>query len=147
MYGKQVTFDLVESLAQSGYTIIAGLAIGIDATVHQAALNVGGKTISILGSGLQKIYPVSNHLLAKNIVKNGGTIVSEFPLDTPAFKSNFPQRNRIISGLSLGTMITQAAKKSGALITARFAIDQNREVFAVPGSILEVGRHGSHNFI
>lgn len=147
IYGKQVTFDLVENLAQSGFTIVSGLAIGIDATAHQATLNVGGKTVSVLGSGLQKIYPVSNHLLAKNIIENGGTIVSEFPLDTPAFKSNFPQRNRIIAGLSLGTIITQAAKKSGALITARFAIEQNREVFAVPGSILEMGSQGPNNLI
>lgn len=146
-YGKQVTFDLVENLAQSGFTIVSGLALGVDATAHQATLNVGGKTISVLGSGLQKIYPVSNHFLAKNIIENGGTIISEFPLDTPAYKSNFPQRNRIISGLSLGTIITQAAKKSGALITARFAIEQNREVFAVPGSILEAGSVGPNELI
>lgn len=146
-YGKQVTFDLVESLAQSGFTIVSGLALGVDATAHQATLNVGGKIVSVLGSGLQKIYPASNYHLAQNIIESGGTIISEFPLNYPALKQNFPQRNRIISGLSLGTIITQAAKKSGALITARFALEQNREVFAIPGSILEAGSVGPNNLI
>lgn len=146
-YGKAVTFQLVEDLTRSGFTIVSGLALGVDAAAHQATIKAGGKTIGVLGSGLSKIYPASNHHLAQEIVASGGTVLSEFPLNYPALKSNFPQRNRVISGLSLGTLITQAAEKSGALITASFALEQNREVFAVPGSIFDSGAMGPNNLI
>ncbi len=146
-YGKAVTLKLTEDLARHGLTIVSGLALGVDALAHQACLKAGGKTIAVLGSGLQQIYPAANRRLAEEIIASGGAVVSEFPLDCPAYKGNFPQRNRVIAGLSLGTLITAAAEKSGALITAAFALEQNREVFAVPGSIFELGSAGPNNLI
>ncbi|OGY43264.1 MAG: DNA protecting protein DprA [Candidatus Buchananbacteria bacterium RIFCSPHIGHO2_01_FULL_39_14] len=146
-YGRQVTEQIVYNLAANGLNIVSGLALGIDACAHQAALNANGKTIAVLGCGLNQIYPVSNQQLAKKIIAAGGTIISEFPLGTPPYKSNFPQRNRIISGLSFGTLVTQANLNSGALITAQFALEQNREVFAVPGDINRLGSQGPNQLI
>lgn len=134
-YGKQVTAQLSEQLAQSGLTIVSGLALGVDALAHQGAVSAKRKTVGVLGCGLDQIYPRTNYFLAQEILKIGGAIISEFPLGTPPYKSNFPRRNRIISGLSLGVLVIEAALKSGALITAKYALEQNREVFAVPGSI------------
>lgn len=136
-YGKQVTESLVFELAKTGLTIVSGLALGIDALAHTAALAAGGRTVAVLGSGLDKqsIYPSANRYLADKIIAADGLIISEFPLGTEPLKHNFPQRNRLISGLSVGTLVIEASEKSGSLITAKFALEQNREVLAIPGSI------------
>jgi DNA processing protein len=136
-YGQQVTQQIVKELAGNNITIVSGLALGVDTLAHNTAVDNGTRTIAVLGSGLDKqsIYPTSNRYLADKIVAHGGLVISEFPLGTPPLRYNFPQRNRIISGLSLGTLVIEAGEKSGALITARQALDQNREVFAVPGNI------------
>lgn len=146
-YGKRVTEQLAGELAQAGFTIVSGLALGVDAIAHQAALKNKGNTIAILGSGLGKIYPASNINLARQIVASGGTVMSEFAPTMPGLKQNFPQRNRIISGLSLATIVTQAAAKSGSLITAHFGLEQNREVFAVPADIYRHDSAGTNNLI
>jgi DNA processing protein len=148
-YGKQITPEIVKPLAQNGFTITSGLALGVDALAHQAAVEVNGKTIAVLGSGLdqQSIYPSSNRFIAQNILEHGGTIISEFPIGMLPLKHNFPTRNRIISGLSLGTLVIEAAETSGALITAYLALEQNREVFAVPGSLFNRNSIGSHKLI
>lgn len=136
-YGKQAVLELVPELARNNLAIVSGLALGIDALAHETTLEAGGRTVAVLGSGLdrQNIYPSTNRYLADKIVSSGGLIVSEFPIGTPPLKHNFPQRNRIISGLSVGTLVIEAGEKSGSLITAKCALEQNREVFAVPGSI------------
>ncbi|MFA6254999.1 MAG: DNA-processing protein DprA [Patescibacteria group bacterium] len=146
-YGKQITSEIVSELANCSLTIVSGLALGIDACAHQATLQNSGKTVAVLGSGLNQIYPASNRKLAQEIIESGGSIISEFPLGTPPYKSNFPQRNRIISGLSLGVLVTEAGEKSGALITAAYALEQNREVFAVPGNIYSAGSIGPNNLV
>jgi len=146
-YGKQVTQNLVSGLAKAGLTIVSGLALGIDACAHQTTLACGGKTIAVLGSGLNQIYPASNRALAQKIITSGGAIISEFPLGMPPLKHNFPRRNRIISGLSLGVLVIEAGQKSGALITAKYALEQNREVFAVPGNIYQDSSSGSNQLI
>ncbi|MBN1325817.1 DNA-processing protein DprA [Candidatus Falkowbacteria bacterium] len=148
-YGQQITTELVKPLSQNGFTITSGLALGIDALAHQAALDVKGKTIAVLGSGVdqQSIYPSSNRFLAKNILDNDGAIVTEFPIGMMPLKHNFPTRNRIIAGLSLGTLVIEAAESSGALITAYCSLEQNREVFAVPGSLFNRNSIGTHKLI
>jgi len=146
-YGQRVTQQIVSELATMGLTIVSGLALGIDACAHQAALEVSGKTIAVLGSGLDQIYPASNRRTGQEIIDSNGAVMTEFPLGMPPLKHNFPQRNRIISGLSLGTLVTEAGKKSGALITARYSLDQNREVFAVPGNIYNQGAYGPNKLI
>lgn len=147
-YGRQVTRDLVTRLAHQGVTIVSGLARGIDAIAHQAALDAGGRTIAVLGSGLDTIYPPENRPLADRIIQEErGVIISEYALGVQPDAKNFPPRNRIISGLSLGVVVIEAGETSGALITANFAIEQNREVFAIPGSILSPVSRGPNRLI
>lgn len=148
-YGQQAATQIARDLAQSNLTIVSGLALGIDAAAHSATLEVNGRTIAVLGSGLdrQSIYPSANRYLADKIVAGGGTVISEFPLGTPPLKYHFPQRNRIIAGLSIGTVVIEAQEKSGALITAQLALDQNREVFALPGSIYSPQSAGPNKLI
>src|SRR3989344_4792274 len=136
-YGKEAAQKITTGLVQSGFTIVSGLAMGIDAVAHQTTLNNGGKTIAVLGGGVddKSIGPQINFKLAIDILKNHGLIISEYPEGFHANEKTFPQRNRIISGLSRGVLIVEADEKSGALITAYCALDQNRDVFAIPGSI------------
>lgn len=136
-YGTEATETLVRELAEAGLTIVSGLASGIDARAHEATLDTQGKTIAVLGSGLDhySIFPPENRGLARRIVEAGGTLISEYAPGTPAVKEHFPARNRIISGLSRGVLVIEAREKSGARITTRMAMEQNREVFALPGSI------------
>ncbi|MEW5909447.1 MAG: DNA-processing protein DprA [Thermodesulfobacteriota bacterium] len=145
-YGVLTTRRLSADLATRGITIVSGMAIGIDTAAHQGALSVNGQTVAVLGSGLDYIYPRENKALFYEIAKHGA-VVSEFPLKEEPKASNFPQRNRIISGMSLGTVIVEAAKQSGSLITARLAAEQGREVFAVPGSIRSFKSAGTHGLI
>jgi len=134
-YGQQVVNQLVPDLVAAGYTIVSGGAIGLDTMAHKATLQCGGKTIAILGSGLLRPYPSSNKKLFSAIVDSGGIVASSFPLTMEGLPGNFPARNRIVTGLSRGCLVVQAAQKSGALISAHYAMEQGREVFAVPGPI------------
>ncbi|MEO6760914.1 MAG: DNA-processing protein DprA [Candidatus Saccharimonadales bacterium] len=146
-YGKQVTARLSSELAARGVIIISGLALGVDAIAHQAALEAGGITWSVLPCGLDQIYPASNRGLAKQILINGGTIFSEYPIGTPCYKQNFIARNRLVSGLANVLVITEATEKSGSLHTARFALEQGRDVLAVPGNITSPTSVGTNNLI
>jgi len=146
VYGRQVTEKIAFELAAGGITIVSGLARGVDSYAHRAALDAGGRTIAVLGNGLDTIYPPENKRLAQEIVENGA-LVTEFPLGFPSVPSNFPARNRIISGLSMGVLITEAAVDSGSLITAGQAAEQGREVFAVPGPITGKMSEGANNLI
>jgi len=145
-YGQQITPEIVKDLARANLIIVSGLALGIDALAHQSCLEAGGKTIAVLGSGLDLIYPVANRQLADKIIENGA-IISEYPLGTQPLKQHFPARNRIISGSSLGTLVIEGDRDSGSLITARCALEQNREVFAVPGSVYNQASVGPNNLI
>jgi DNA processing protein len=145
-YGLTTTRNLCAGLATLGITIVSGMARGIDTAAHEGAMAGGGKTIAVLGSGLERIYPAENAKLFHRISENGA-VVSEFALLTEPEGHNFPLRNRIISGMSLGTVVVEATKKSGSLITARLAAEQNREVFAVPGSIQSFKSTGTHTLI
>lgn len=147
-YGKKVAFRLSKDLSERDIVTISGLAKGIDSYAHIGSLNVqNGKTIAVLGSGIKVIYPKENIELARQIVRKGGCIISEYPPDDTPNKSNFPERNRIISGLSKGVVIVEASEKSGALITADFALEQGREVFAVPGNIYSKTSVGTNKLI
>ncbi len=134
-YGHRITRELCRELAARGVTVISGLALGIDARAHQATLDAGGRTIAVLGNGLDTVYPRENRRLAERIVAEGGALVSEFPLGTRPEASHFPRRNRIISGMTLGTLITEASETSGTRWTVYHALEQNREIFCVPGSV------------
>ncbi len=145
-YGREVTRWLVRDLTGNNVLIISGLARGIDTVAHKSALEAGGKTVAVLASGLDIIYPPENRILAEQICENGA-LISEYPLGTKPRAEYFPRRNRIMSGLSLGTLVVEAAIKSGALITARMALEHDREVFAVPGSILSQLSNGPNQLI
>jgi len=146
-YGKVVGYKLAKDVADAGLTIISGLALGIDAVAHQAALDAEGKTVGVLGCGLDMIYPLANSNLAKKIIDSGGAVITELSPGTPPMKQNFPARNRIIAGLSLGTLVVEAAEESGSLITAFSALEYNREVFAVPGKINSETSLGANRLI
>ena len=144
--GRNTAFEFARYLAQGDIAINSGLAMGIDAAAHQGALAAQGKTVAVIGTGLDRIYPAKHKDLAADIVASG-VIVSEFPLGTPPRAENFPRRNRLISGMSLGTLVVEAALQSGSLITARMALEQGREVFAIPGSIHNPLSRGCHKLI
>lgn len=146
-YGRKITTKIAGELAEQGIVIVSGLALGVDAAAHQAALDVGGQTIAVLPNGLDKVYPASHTQLARRILEQGGTLISEYPEGSVAFKQNFIARNRIVSGLADGLLITEAAEKSGSLHTARFALEQGREVMAVPGNIDSLTSVGCNNLI
>lgn len=145
-YGRSVAENLSEDLASMGFTIVSGLARGIDSLSHKGALKAGGRTIAVLGSGIDVPYPPENKTLMDNITCSG-CVISEFVLGTPPDKENFPKRNRLVSGLSLGVLVVEAAADSGALITARYALEQGREVFAVPGNITSGNSEGTNYLI
>jgi len=145
-YGRQTANQLSRDLAKKGITVVSGMAVGIDTHAHQGALDANGWTAAVLGSSLNRPYPFQNLALFRKICDEG-VAISEFPLDTPPEAHNFPRRNRIISGVSLGTVVVEAGQRSGALITARYALEQNREVFAVPGPITSGRSVGPHRLI
>ena len=145
-YGRQITEELSSFLAANSMTVISGLARGVDAIAHQTSLKAGGRTIAVLGSGVDKIYPPEHRALAEQMMERG-CIISDYAPGTPPEASNFPPRNRIISGLSLAVVVVEAGETSGALITAEFAAEQGREVFAVPGSILAPQSKGTNKLI
>lgn len=152
-YGKKVAYEMSKQLTEKGINVISGLAIGIDEYAHIGSINAqieninSGKTIAILGSGIDKIYPKQNIELARKIIQTGGCIISEYPLGEGPKKLHFPQRNRIISGLSNGVLVVEATRTSGSLITVDFAIEQGKEVFAIPGDITREQSEGSNELI
>lgn len=145
-YGRQMVAEIAGNLGRSGITVVSGLARGIDSLAHRAALRAGGRTIAVLGSGIDIIYPSEHRDLASKITERGA-VVTEYPLGTKPEAGNFPPRNRIISGLSLGTLVVEAGKRSGALITADYALEQGREVFALPGSATSGKSEGTNRLI
>jgi DNA processing protein len=145
-YGRQVTEELAATLARNGVTVISGLARGVDSIAHQAALNAGGRTIAVMGTGADKIYPPENRRLAEQMLQQGA-LVSDYPLGTQPEGVNFPPRNRLISGLALAAVVVEAGQSSGALITASFAAEQGRDVFAVPGNITAPQSQGTNRLI
>ncbi|MDH5587390.1 MAG: DNA-processing protein DprA [Nitrospirota bacterium] len=144
--GRAFTRQLSGDLAALGFTIVSGLARGIDADAHEGALAAKGRTVAVLGCGIDQIYP-PEHLKLRQRIEEQGAVLSEFPMGTSPQSFHFPQRNRVISGLSLGVIVTEATLKSGSLITARMALEQNREVFAVPGNVTHPLSHGPHRLI
>ena len=144
--GVRNAVEFSRYLARSGFAIVSGLAEGIDTAAHRGALDAGGKTVAFLGHGIDRVYPASNRDLA-HLVSSGGALLSEYPLGTRPLRRHFPERNRLISGLSLGTLVVEAARRSGSLITARLASEQGREVFALPGSIHNPLARGCHALI
>ena len=145
-YGKTISQQLSHQLAERGITVVSGFARGIDTCVHRGALEAGGDTIAVFGCGLSIIYPETNRTLATEITESGA-LISEFPMTMPPRGTNFPRRNRVISGLTLGTLVVEASERSGSLITARHAAEQGREVFAVPGQIFSGVSRGTHSLI
>ncbi|MDO8574721.1 MAG: DNA-processing protein DprA [bacterium] len=148
-YGKILAFKIAKELSELGFNIVSGLALGIDTQAHLGALAGNGKTIAVLGSGTDddSIYPRENFKLAKKIIDSGGAVIGEYEPGTKAINWTFPERNRIVSGLSRGVLVVEAPEKSGALITASLALEQNREVFAIPGSIFSKNSIGANNLI
>ncbi len=145
-YGREVAYQLTHDLSRAGVTIVSGLARGIDSEAHKSALKAGGRTVAVLGSGVDVIYPPENRNLAARIVENGA-LLSEHPPKTGPSPQHFPRRNRIMSGITLGSVVVEAGAKSGALLTARHALEQNREVFAVPGRITDPASRGANRLI
>jgi DNA processing protein len=145
-YGRRIARDLARGLASLGFTVVSGMARGIDGTAHEAALHAGGRTIAVLGSSVERAYPPEHEGLYRRISENGA-VVSELPIGTRPMAFNFPARNRLISGLSLGVVVVEATEKSGSLITAAMAVEQGREVFAVPGEAGASRSRGSHRLI
>jgi DNA processing protein len=145
-YGRRVARDLARGLASLGFTVVSGMARGIDGAAHQSALQAGGRTIAVLGSGVERAYPAEHDMLYRRIGENGA-VVSELPIGTRPMAFNFPARNRLISGLSLGVVVVEATEKSGSLITATLAVEQGREVFAVPGEVGSSRSRGAHRLI
>ncbi len=145
-YGRDMASRIAGDLARAGVTVVSGLALGIDGVAHRAALEAGGRTIAVCASGLDVVYPARHRELAHNITQNGA-LISDYPLGMPPHAQNFPARNRIISGLSRGVVVVEAPERSGALITANFAADQGRDVYAVPGSALSPMSRGCHQLI
>lgn len=145
-YGLKTAFQFGKEMAESGFTVVSGMALGVDSAAHKGALKAGGRTIAVMGCGLNNIYPKSGLNLSIEILKNGA-IVSEYPLGFAALPQNFPARNRIISGMSKGVLIVEANKKSGSLITADFALEQGRDVFAIPGNINSPNSRGTNELI
>lgn len=146
-YGKKVAWELAYNIAKQNINIVSGLAKGIDGVAHKSAVVANGRTIAVLGNGLDIIYPSENIMLATEILKSGGAIISEYPLGERPQKQNFPERNRIVSGISKGIIVVEAKEKSGALITADFALEQGRAVFAVPGNINQETSIGTNKLI
>jgi len=146
-YGRSVAFRLGKFLSENGISVISGLALGIDSAAHRGALSGGGKTVAVLGSGVDMVYPFENKPLAERIVEKGGAVISEFPLGTKARKEFFPRRNRIVSGLSDCVVVVEAAEKSGTFITVNYALEQGKEVLAVPGSIDSPFSRGTNSLI
>lgn len=148
-YGKQVTLEITQGLSDAGLVIVSGLAPGIDTFCHQVCVQKGARTIAVLGTGLDEksIYPQENVALSREIIKNGGCLISEYPPGTPGYPNNFRQRNRIVSGLSLGVLVVEAKEKSGSLITAGFAKTQQKKLFAVPGPIYTLNSKGPNKLI
>ena len=146
-YGENASEMLSRDLASRGLTVVSGLARGIDTAAHRGAISGQGRTIGVIGTGLDTVYPKENRRLVDEILESGGCLVSQFPLGTPPLRDNFPSRNRIISGLSLGVLIVEASERSGSLITARLAMEQNREVMAVPGNITSGNSFGTNYLI
>lgn len=144
--GEQNAYEFAKHMGRSGFCIVSGLAQGIDTAAHRGALDAGAMTVAFLGHGIDSIYPAANSELARRIIQQGA-LVSEFPLGSPPRKEHFPQRNRLISGLGLGTLVIEAARRSGSLISARLASEQGREVFAIPGSIHNPLARGCHALI
>ena len=145
-YGRQVTEELATTLSQHGVTIVSGLARGVDAVAHSAALKAGGRTLAVLGSGVDKIYPPEHRQMAEKISANGA-VISDYAPGTPPESANFPPRNRIISGLSMAIVVVEAGDTSGALITAEFAAEQGRDVFALPGNIYAPQSKGTNRLL
>ncbi|MEE2855838.1 MAG: DNA-processing protein DprA [Planctomycetota bacterium] len=145
--GLRLAFEIAAELTRAGFRVVSGLAHGIDAAALEGALHGGGRPLALLGNGLPAIYPVENKQLAARIIAAGGSLVTEYEPGTPPRRGNFPRRNRLISGWSLGVIVVEAARKSGSMSTARYAIDQGREVFAFPGSIDGGGHQGCHDLI
>ena len=146
-YGEIITKNLAYNLAKNGVNIISGLAKGIDSFAHIGAIYAKGRTIAVLGNSIDSIYPKENEIIAQKIIEYGGAIISEYPIGSKIEKKNFPARNRIISGLSKGVIVVEAKEKSGSLITADFALEQGRDVYAVPGSITSSNSVGTNNLI
>ena len=146
-YGENASGMLSRDLATRGITVVSGFARGIDAAAHKGAMQGNGRTIAVMGTGIDMVYPKENTKLVREILDSGGAVVSQFPLGTPPLKDNFPYRNRIISGLSLGVLIVEASERSGSLITARLATEQNRDVMAVPGNITSANSYGTNYLI
>ena len=146
-YGRKITKSITKDLVQSGIVIVSGMANGIDSVAHKTCLQYGGKTIAVLGSGFRNIFPKENEELFYQIIENNGLVISEYPIDTPVQMKNFPKRNRIISGLSLGLLVIEAAYRSGTSITAKYAKIQERKVFCIPNSIGNKNSYGTINLI